>query len=131
MPTKSKRNRAKRSDIAAAVLKPTLQWNTARFSVISSFIDPCCPIDEFHTDDTEEARRHFMREKARMRKHSGEWSVVWWEHPDEVKPTRKVIRYYPRGWIYYIEFPRSSALKRYDYMEASRDNAKKYETRPV
>ncbi len=84
-----------------------------------SFIDPCSPADEFHTNSKAEAEMKFVEFKSRMKFSGGEWIVEWWEHPKDRPPKRECYRRGEPGqlgFLYCAEFPRSKSVKRYDYM---------------
>lgn len=102
----------------AAVLQPKVKWDNCRFTVMVSYIDPCYPAEELHTNSRAAAAKEFREAKARMERKGGEWIVEWWEHPKDRATKRNCYRRGDVGerFLYCAEFPRSKTIERYDYM---------------
>lgn len=115
------RRRTKRHRLAVvkSAVVAELTWKTCRFTVQVSYIDPCCPAFEFHTDDKAAALETWHKQAVAQDRQGGEWSVELFEHPKDRPPTRRVYRRGEgrEGFIYWAEYPRSKCLKKHDYMQ--------------
>lgn len=112
------RTRRHRQAVLKQALIPERKWNDCRFTVQISYIDPCSPMTEFHTDSKPEALKTWLSYARFQDKRGGEWSVDLFEHPKDRAPTRKTYRRDgPGGFVYQALYPRSRKLKSHDYMQ--------------
>lgn len=106
-----------RASVVANLTKSPLKWSDYAFTLLVSFIDPCCPATEQGFMSRSAAIAAWRVQAKAMDNKGGEWMVRLFEHPKTFAPTRRNWRRPPDNFIYDAEFPKSKTIRSHDYMQ--------------